>query len=210
MLPQRADGGHVQIGGRLVQQIDLRLHGIDGGKGDLLLFSAGEGEYAAAQKRPDMQRICGLSHAALQLRLRDGFVFHPEGDLAVGIHIEKLRPGILEHAAHLFRDAVHGQAGKVFAIQQYLAAQFAGKELRDQAVDEPRQRGLAAAAAAAEQDALPVRDGETDIFQAALCAVGIGEGHVPEFDHAPTAFHAISAARNAANSAMTSQSAGRI
>ena len=124
--------------------------------------------------------------------------------------MKKLRPGVLKDAAHFLRDPVEGEFRQILPVQQHPARQLPGEELGDEAVDKAGEGGLAAAAAAAEQDALPVRDGETDIFQAALCAVGIGEGHVPEFDHAPTAFHAISAARNAANSAMTSQSAGRI
>ena len=70
--------------------------------------------------------------------------------------------------------------------------------------------GLAGAVAAAEQDELSVRDGEDDVIQAAVRAVRVGEGHVPEVYHTATAFHTSSAAGNAASRIITAQSAGRI
>ena len=164
MLPQCVDGRPVQVGGRLVRQIHAGVHGVNRREGDLLLFPAGERKNIAAKQVFNVQRRSRLRHAALKLPLRNRLVFHAEGDFAVGIHIEKLRAGVLEHAAHPLRNAVHGQPAHILPVQQHAPGQLSRKELRDQAVDQPRQRGFAAAAAPAEQHALPVRDREADIL----------------------------------------------
>ena len=111
-----------------------------------------------------MQRSGRLINAGPQLFLCHGLVLHAEGDLAVGINVKKLRPGILKDAADFFRDAVQRQAENILPVEQNLTAQLAREELRYQAVYEPRQRCLAAAAPPAEQYALPVRDREADIL----------------------------------------------
>ena len=210
MLPQLADCRHIQIGRRLVEQIDLRAHGIDRGKGNFLLLPSGESEDIAAEQVFDVQRLGCFCHTPHHLLLRDGLIFHTEGNLTVGVHIKKLRPGILEHAAHLLRNAVHGQLGKVFAVKQNLSAQLAHEELRDQTVYQPGESSLSAAGAPAEQDALSVRNGEVNMLQPSVRAVRIGKGHILKFDHTPTAFHTISPVRNAANRTSTRKSAACI
>ena len=137
---------HIKIGGRLIQQIDLRIHGIDRGECDLLLFAAGESKDIAAQQVFDAERPGRLCHTPFHPLLWDCLIFHTERDLAIGVHIEKLRPGILKHTAHLFRNLIHGQLGKIFTVKQNFSTQFTGKELRNQAVDEPCQCGFPAAA----------------------------------------------------------------
>ena len=117
MLPQLTDCRHIKIGRWFVQQIDLRVHGINRGKSDLLLFAAGKSKNIAAQQVFNMERLGCFRHTLFHPLLRHCLVFHAEGDLAVGVHIEKLRPGILEHTAHLFRNAIHWQDGEVFAVQ---------------------------------------------------------------------------------------------
>ena len=62
----------------------------------------------------------------------------------------------------------------------------------------PGERGLAAAAPAADQDALPVRDREIYIFKSPVRAVRIGKRDVSELNHCPTAFMTSSLTRNAA------------
>ena len=56
-----------------------------------------------------MQVVSGLLHPLRQLHGRSGLVFNPKGDFAVRVHIEKLRPGVLEHRADFSGDLVHGQ-----------------------------------------------------------------------------------------------------
>lgn len=67
-----------------------------------------------------------------------------------------------------------------------------------------------AAAPSAEQHALLIRDGEVYIFESAICAVRVGKRHILHFDHMPTAFHTISAARNAAKNTIVRKSADLI
>ena len=62
MLPQFLDGGHVQVRRWFIQQIDLRVHGVDGCECDLLLFPAGQLEDIAAAKTLDAQILRRLLH----------------------------------------------------------------------------------------------------------------------------------------------------
>ena len=97
MLPQFLDGGHVQVRRWFIQQIDLRVHGVDGCECDLLLFPAGQLEDIAAAKALDAQILRRLLHALRQFLGRPGLILDAEGDLAVRVHVKKLRSGILEH-----------------------------------------------------------------------------------------------------------------
>ena len=74
-------------------QIFLRFFRVDRRKGYLLFLAAGEGKDVAAKERLNAQRLCRFRDALFHQRLRDSSVLHAEGDLAVGIDIEKLRPG---------------------------------------------------------------------------------------------------------------------
>ena len=210
MAAQVFDGPGVQIAGGLVQKADLRLHGVDGGESDLLLFPAGEGEEAPAQKVPDAQLLRCPRHPGAELRWGPGLALQAEGDLAVGVHVEKLRPGILEDAAHLLRDPVEGEFRQILPVQQHPARQLPGEELGDEAVDKAGEGGLAAAAAAAEQDALPVRDGEAHLMEPTVPALRIGEGNLLKLDHKIPPFQRSSMARNAAKRTITAQSAAVI
>ncbi len=200
----------IQIGGGFIQKIDLRLHRIDRCKCDLLLFPAGKGEDIAAKEIFDMQSFGGFCCTLLHLLARHGLILHAESNFTVRIHIEKLGPGILEYTSDLLRNAVQGKSCKIFAVQQNLSAPFSCEELRDQTVDEPRQRGLSAAAPTAEQNTLPVRNREINMLKTAVCMVGIVKGHILKFDHTNTSFHINSAIKNAKNSAIARKSAARI
>ena len=97
MLPQFLDGGHVQVRRWFIQQIDLRVHGVDGCECDLLLFPAGQLEDIAAAKTLDAQILRRLLNPLRQFPGRPGLILDAEGDLAVRVHVKKLRSGILEH-----------------------------------------------------------------------------------------------------------------
>ena len=210
MLTQCTECCHIEVGGRFVQQIDFRLHGIDGSKGNFLLLSAGESKDIAAQQVFDTECLGRFHHTPFHPLLRHSLVFHAERNLAVGVHIEELRPGILEYTADLFGDAVHGKLGEVFAVKQHFAAQFPREELRNQTIDQPGQGGFPAAAPSAQQDALPIGYRQTDVFQPTIRTVRVGKRHILKFDHTPTAFHTISAARNAVKSTIVRKSADLI
>ena len=188
MLPQFLDGGHVQIGGRFIQQVDLRIHGIDGGESDLLLFPAGQLEDIAAAQALDVQVFRRLLHPLRQFSGRPGLILDAEGDLAVRVHVKKLRSGILEHRADLGGDLVRGEAADLLAIHPHAAGQLACIELGDQSVHQPCDGGLAAPAPPAKQDALPVRNGQVNVPEAVMLLSLVGEGHPSQFDHPNTPF----------------------
>ena len=188
MLPQFLDGGHVQVRGWFIQQIDLRVHGIDGGKGDLLLFPAGQLEDIAAAEALNVQVLRRLLHPLRQFLGRPGLILDAKGDLAVRVHVEKLRSGILEHRAHLGGNLVHGKAADLLAIHPHAAGHLACIELGDQTVHQSCDGGLAAPTSAAEQDALPVRNGQVNVPEAVMLLSLVGEGHPFQFDHPNTPF----------------------
>lgn len=167
MLPQLADRRHIEIRRRLIQQIDRRVHRADRRKRDLLLFPAGEGKNAAAKKRFNAKRLRRFQHARAERFLWRGLVLQAKGNFAVGVDVKKLRARILKHAADLFRNAVHGKPLKLLSVKKHAPFQLAREKLRDEAVDKPRERRFAAAASAAQKHALPVGDGERDVFEPA-------------------------------------------
>ena len=188
MLPQFLDGGHVQVRRWFIQQVDLRVHGIDGGECDLLLFPAGQLEDIAAAETLDAQVLRRLLHPLRQFLGRPGLILDAEGDLAVRVHVKKLRSGILEHRAYLGGDLVHGKAADLLAIHPHAAGQLACIELGDQTVHQPCDGGLAAPTSAAEQDALPVRNGQVNVPETVMLLPLIGEGDPFQFDHPNTPF----------------------
>ena len=183
MGSQRCNGVDIQVGGGFVQQKDLRFHGVHRGEGDLLLLPAGQGEDVASQQRCDVQRFGGLLHPRTQLFLGQRLVLQAESDLAVRVHVEKLRPRILEHTAYFLRNAIQRQLQQGLPVQLHVPGQLPGEELGDEPVEEPGEGGLPTAAAAAEEDALSVRDGQVDVFQPAVRAVRVGKGHVVKAYH---------------------------
>ena len=103
-----------------------------------------DGIVAGEQRGKDLPQPQGKARAEDRAALlqaggdvQHGIFQHAEGDLAIRVYVKELCSGILEHTAYPFRNAVHRQVGEVFAIKQYFAAQFACKELWDQAVDKP-------------------------------------------------------------------------
>ena len=188
MLPQFLDGGHIQIGGRFIQQVDLRVHGIDGGEGDLLFFPAGQLKDIAASETLNVQVSRRLLYALRQFPGRPGLILAAEGDLAGRVHIKKLRSGILEHRADLGGDLIRGKATDLLSIHPHAAGQLTCVKLRDQTVHQPCDGGLAAPAAAAEQNALPVRNGQVNVPKAVMLLSLVGEEHPFQFDHPNTPF----------------------
>ena len=155
-----------------------------------------------------MQVVSGLLHPLRQLHGRSGLVFNPKGDFAVRVHIEKLRPGVLEHRADFSGDLVHGQLADLLSIHQYAARQFSRIELWDQAVDQPCDGGLAASAPAAEQDALSIRNRQIDVVQAVMLLALVGKRHMLQFNHPNTPFQYSPTARYAAKQTPARRSAG--
>ena len=157
-----------------------------------------------------MQLIGSPLYTLCKLLGRTGLIFNAESYLAVRIHIEKLRAGILEHAPHLFRNAVHRHFCDIFTVKKHLALQLALKKLRDKSVHKPCESCFSAAAPSAENDKLTVGNSQINVVQTALRAVGICKGNIFEFYHWFHPFSKSPLMKNAANTAMTMQSAALI
>ena len=87
----------VQIGGRLIQQHDLRHQRGNACTGDFLFFAAGKCEKALIQQRFQRKFLCDTGFSAENFRRRNADVFRAEGNLPVRIDREKLAARILEH-----------------------------------------------------------------------------------------------------------------
>ena len=101
------DGFPIQIGRRLIQNVELRPHGIDRGKGQQLLFSARHGKDVPPPQPLQMQAVGGIIQPTEDLAPGHTLVFQAKSQLAVGIQIEKLTFGVLEN-----RTPPAGPAGK--------------------------------------------------------------------------------------------------
>ena len=94
--PDRAD---VQIRCRFIQHHDLGIIHRDGCAGDLLLFAAGEVEEIPPQQRRERPLPRDLREALADLLCRPAHILAGKDRLTGRIHIEKLRPRILEDGA---------------------------------------------------------------------------------------------------------------
>ena len=91
-----------------------------------------------------------------------------EGNLAVGVYIEKLRPGILKDGAHLCGDLIHGQVADFLSVHQHTPLKFSLVKLWNQAVYQPCDRCFSTPATATEQDTFPVCNFQADSMQTTM------------------------------------------
>ena len=114
---------------------------------------------------------------------RHAQILAAEGDLAGGVHVEELGAGILEHAAHLPCRVPQGLPGHVFAAHMHAAGQLPLEIVGDQTVDKPCHSGLTAAALAAQNRHLSLRDGQVNVPDASGGVRLIGKCHMVHMDH---------------------------
>ena len=131
MLPQLLNGSHIQIGGRFIQQINLRVHGINRSEGDFLLFTTGQLKNIPVPQLLNTQIVGCLFHSLYQLLWRTGLVLNAKGNLAVCVHIEKLCPWILENGTDLSGNLVHGEAADFLTVYQHTALKLSLVKLRN-------------------------------------------------------------------------------
>ena len=110
-----------------------------------------------------MQILCCLFYPLGQFLGRAGLILNTEGDLAVGVHIEKLCPWILKNRTNLCGNLIHGEAADFLAVYQHTALKLSLVKLRNQPVHQPCDRCFSAPATAAEQDAFSVRNFQIDV-----------------------------------------------
>ena len=145
------------------------------------------------------QIVHGFRHTLADLAFRSRAAFQREGDLARRIHVEELRPRVLEHAPDRERDlpAVHLRA--VAPVDHHTAGKRSGKERRRKSVGEPCQRRLAASRRAAHEHARALRYRKVNMRHTGgplRHGPRVGKRHVGKFDHA-TILRTIADARTA-------------
>ena len=103
-----------------------------------------------------MQILCCLFYPLGQFLGRACLILNTEGDLAVGVHIEKLCPWILKNRTNLCGNLVHGKITDLLTIYQHTAMKFPLIKLRDQSIDQACNRCFATPAAPTEQDTFSI------------------------------------------------------
>lgn len=86
-----------------------------------------------------------------KINLLNNWIFQSKSDLAASVYIEKLGTRVLKYRSHLFRNSIHGGLGNIHPGHLYASRQRPGVKMRNQAVDQPGDRGFSAAAPAAQK-----------------------------------------------------------
>ncbi len=102
MLLLELDAGlHAQLGvevrERLIQQEGLRLADDGAAQGDALALAAGELARLALEQRPQLEDVCRLLDATVDLRLRRAAHPQAEGEIVEHGHVRVERVGLEDH-----------------------------------------------------------------------------------------------------------------
>ena len=167
LLPHPQAEAGVQVGQRLVEQDDLRLHDERAGQGNTLLLAAGELVRVPLGVLLDAHGAQARGDAVVALLASHLLELEPESDVL--LHREVREKGVgLEHHRH--RPLVRGCAAQRLAIQGDLP----GGDLFE-ARDHAQRGGLAAARGAEEGREGPGLDVEADAVDGFLgCAAPAG------------------------------------
>ncbi len=153
----------VEVGGRLVEHQAARAERQKRRERDALLRAAGERRDRRSHIREaglGSRRRDALGHRLAWYRV----ILETERDLVVDLEHHELRLGILEHDADRRRERGQADAAGRFAIHADLAALPVGLDrVRDDAIEAERERALAAAARAQEQEPLAALPAEGEI-----------------------------------------------
>ena len=119
--------------------------------------------------------------------LRPAEIFRPEGHLARRIHVEKLRAWILEHTPNNRRRVIERLGTGVTPVHQDTARKHPLIIMRDQPVDETRQRRLATTRHPAEHHTFALGNLQIDPSHPspAFRRAAVKETHIFKTDHSP-------------------------
>ena len=133
-----------------------------------------------------MQILCCLFYPLGQFLGRACLILNTEGDLAVGVHIEKLCPWILKNRTNLCGNLVHGKITDFLTVYQHTAMKFPLIKLRDQSIDQACNRCFATPAAPTEQDTFSICNFQIDVMQAIMLLPIIRKGYIFKFNQPMT------------------------
>ena len=176
----------IEVRGRFIHHDDLRRSRRHARAGDLLLFSTGKLEDVPVEKILDPHRTTHLIHSSPYLLLADPLVFTPKCDLACRVNTEKLASRILKDAAHISCRLLDRRLPVVLPADAHFSGKLPFIIMRDQPVDQPCHRGLAAPGLSAQQHTLARRDLQRKIPQRSLFPFTVAEIHLFDSDHTIT------------------------
>ena len=171
---RRGDG--VQLAGRLVQNEHLRLHGHDGGQVQQLLLPPGEFADILMEPALDAEVAGHLRHAQAHGALVAAQALQPEGQLVPDLVGDDLAVRILHHIADLAALAALIHPGELLSLKIHSARALA--ERRQHGFHMAHERGLAAAAAPAQADILPLFDLQTYMDESFPVRVWVAEAQI--------------------------------
>ena len=163
-LPKLFGAVPVQIGGRLIQHIDLHSSRIHGRCGNFLFFSAGQGKNAAVQQRFQRKLRYGLLKIALQDFPGQPQIFTGKGQLRPHLHGEKLGAWVLKDTADFGGKIACFLLGNIHAAYGTAPGDRSLVKIRDQAVDAAGQRGLSATGRAGQNDQFSWPDSQINVL----------------------------------------------
>ena len=154
-IPEAVGGFDVQICGRLVHDIDLRLNGLSGGDGYLLPHSIGQCVQAVIQKVLNFIVLGCLEYMGLDFLMGISVIFTAESDFSGYLIGKKLTPGVLEHITYQLPAFPGVDFLQRFIPYTDLPAQLPLIEIGDQPIDYTGQRAFSASGWASQYDYFP-------------------------------------------------------
>ena len=135
----------VELRGRLVEHEDAGLEREDAGDRDALALAARQGLDGALAERLDAQALERLADPPVHLGAAQPQVLEPERHLALHGPVDPLLLGVLEDEPDRPGEGPRRRMEHVVAAHADRAGDAPAVEVRDEAVEEPQERGLATA-----------------------------------------------------------------
>ena len=145
-LPESLHGLHVEVCGRLVEDVHGRPHRVAGGDGHHLHLPARETEHAPVPKMLDSHAPKRVLDPLQNLGSRQSCVHAAERHLARRVGHEELAAGVLEDRADQLPDFPDVELARIRSSDSGCSVQLALVEMGDEPVDEAGDRGLPAPA----------------------------------------------------------------
>src|ERR1700730_17715588 len=144
----------VELGGWLIEDERIRMHGQSGSDGDALAFAARERIDPAAPQRVDADLIDHFLDAFAHQRPREPEVLETKRELRFDVLEDELRLRMLKDETDMDPELSRWMLPRVEAADDDAATELAAGAVGDEAVEAAKQRRLSAARGAAEEDHL--------------------------------------------------------
>ena len=176
---QQLRGGRgVQVGQRLVHDIELRPHHQDATHGHQLTLTARQRGRLPARQVSDAGPLEDLADPVADGLAGHGHVLGPEGQLRLDRRADDLSCRVLQDGADDLRQLPQAELGHGTTFDAHLASRCAVVGVRDEAVDAADERALAAARRPGHEEDLAGLDDQRDVADRRLAGTTVGEREV--------------------------------